>query len=219
MSGWSGMENQTPDLDFFWDPVCPWAWITSRWIQAVIAETGIDVDWRLISLKVLNEEKGYPPELVERYTKSHGLGFQLLKVAAAVRQEHGPAPIGGLYTAFGRAIHVERDAPTLRTPKGIAAVLARCDLDPALAEASTTDTHEAAVRADTALALERTGRDVGTPVLTFGPPDGYSFFGPVIAKAPTGADAVKLWDTVVTLASFPGFAELKRSLRATPEVD
>ena len=208
----------TADLDFFWDPVCPWAWITSRWVHEVIAETGITVDWRLISLKVLNEDKGYPPELVERYTKSHGLGFELLKVAAAVRDQHGPAALADLYTAFGRTIHVDRHAPALRTPDGIAAVLRDLDLDPDLAEASTTGEHEAAVRGDTALALERTGKDVGTPVLTFGPPDGYSFFGPVIAKAPTGAEAVRLWDTVVTLASFPGFAELKRSLRATPEV-
>jgi 2-hydroxychromene-2-carboxylate isomerase len=205
------------DLDFFWDPVCPWAWITSRWITNVVAEKGIDVDWRFISLKVVNEEKGYAPELVERYTKTHGLGFKLLNVAAAVRAKHGSERIGDLYTAFGSTIHVDREAPTLRTPDGIAAVLERLELDPALAEVSETLTFEDDVRADTELALTRAGRDLGTPVLTFGPPDGYSFFGPVISKAPTGADAVTLWETVTTLAAFPGFAELKRSIRATPE--
>jgi 2-hydroxychromene-2-carboxylate isomerase len=207
------------DLDFFWDPVCPWAWITSRWVREVVKEKGIDVDWRFIALKVVNEEKGYAPELVERYTKVHGLGFSLLKVAAAVRESHGPEPIGALYNDFGTRIHVEQDAPSLRTREGIEAILAAHDLDPKLAGAAETDEFEAVVRADTELALARAGRDVGTPVLTFGPPDGYSFFGPVIAKAPKGKDAVVLWDTVRTLAEFPGFAELKRSIRSTPDVD
>jgi 2-hydroxychromene-2-carboxylate isomerase len=211
------MAEQT-DLDFFWDPVCPWAWITSRWVHEVIAEVGIAVDWRFISLKVVNEEKGYAPELVERYTKTHGLGYKLLNVAAAVREKHGADRVGDLYTAFGRRIHVEREAPTLRTVDGIAAVLESLDLDPALADASESLAFDDVVRADTELALTRAGRDLGTPVLTFGPPDGHSFFGPVISKAPTGADAVTLWDTVRTLASFPGFAELKRSIRNTPEV-
>ena len=206
------------DLDFFWDPVCPWAWITSRWVQEVARQTDIDVDWRFISLKMINEEKGYPPELQERYTKTHGLGLSLLRVAAAVREQHGTDPIGDLYTDFGTRIHIERDAPSLRTVEGIGEVLTGRGLDASLAEASTSDALDDVVRADTELALERAGRDIGTPVLTFGPPDGYSFFGPVIAKAPTGADAITLWDTVRTLAAFPGFAELKRSIRSTPEV-
>jgi hypothetical protein len=206
------------DLDFFWDPVCPWAWITSRWVREVVKEKGIAVDWRFIALKVVNEDKGYAPDVAERYQKVHGLGFGLLKVAAAVREEHGQAPIGALYEDFGTRIHVDGDAPSLRDRGGIGAVLAAHDLDPKLAEAAESDDFEAVVRADTELALERAGRDIGTPVLTFAPPDGYSFFGPVIAKAPTGADAVKLWDTVETLAAFPGFAELKRSIRNTPEV-
>ncbi|HEX4903869.1 MAG TPA: DsbA family protein [Acidimicrobiales bacterium] len=206
------------DLDFFWDPVCPWAWITSRWVQEVVRQTDIDVDWRFISLKMVNEEKGYPPELQERYTKTHGLGLSLLRVAAAVRERHGTQPIGGLYTDFGTRIHIERDAPSLRTTAGIAELLERRGLEPSLAGASTSDALDDVVRADTELALARAGRDIGTPVLTFGPPDGYSFFGPVIAKAPTGADAIRLWETVRTLAAFPGFAELKRSIRSTPEV-
>ena len=206
------------DLDFFWDPVCPWAWITSRWVQEVVKETGIDVDWRFIALKIVNEDKGYAPEMVERYTKVHGLGFSLLKVAAAVREKHGTEKIGDLYTDFGTRIHIAKDAPSLRDGGGIVAILEAHDLDPALAEAAENDDFADIVRADTELALERAGRDIGTPVLTFGPPDGFSFFGPVIAKAPTGAEAVTLWETVKTLAAFPGFAELKRSIRNTPEV-
>lgn len=205
------------DLDFFWDPVCPWAWITSRWVREVQAQRPIDVDWRFIALKIVNEDKGYSPEMVERYTKVHGLGYSLLNVAAAVREKHGRESVGELYTAFGSRIHVEKDAPSLRETAGIAAVLDSLGLDPVLAEVG--DSFEDVVRADTVLALERAGRDIGTPVLTFSPPDGFSFFGPVIAKAPKGDDALKLWDTVETLASFPGFAELKRSIRSTPEVD
>jgi hypothetical protein len=208
----------TADLDFFWDPVCPWAWITSRWVHEVKQQRAIDVDWRFIALKVVNEEKGYAPEMVERYTKVHGLGFSLLKVAAAVREKHGPEPIGDLYTDFGTRIHVDRDAPSLRSVEGVAAILEQHDLDPALAEASTTDAFEDVVRADTELALSRAGRDLGTPVLTFAPPDGHSFFGPVISRVPRGDEALELWDTVERLASFPGFAELKRSIRNTPEV-
>ena len=206
------------DLDFFWDPVCPWAWITSRWVHEVIGERGISVDWRFISLKLVNAEKGYAEEVRERYEKVHGLGFRVLRVAAAVREKHGPEPVGALYTAFGTRIHVDRDAPSLRSIEGIAGVLAEHDLDTALAAASESDAFDDIVRADTELALERAGRDIGTPVLTFGPPDGYSFFGPVISKVPRGDDALALWDTVTTLAAFPGFAELKRSIRSAPEV-
>jgi hypothetical protein len=208
----------THDLDFFWDPVCPWAWITSRWVHEVMDQRELTVDWRFIALKIVNEDKGYAPEAQERYTKVHGLGFTLLKVAAAVREKHGREPLGDLYSDFGGRIHVERDAPSLRTTDGIAAVLAARDLDPALAEAAETDLYADAVRADTELALERAGRDLGTPVLTFAPPDGFSFFGPVISRIPRGEEALKLWDTVETHATFPGFAELKRSLRNAPEV-
>lgn len=204
------------DLDFFWDPVCPWAWITSRWVREVQAQRPLDVDWRFIALKIVNEDKGYSPELVERYTKVHGMGYTLLNVAAAVREKHGREPLGELYTALGTRIHIEKDAPSLRETAGIAAVLDSLGLDPALADVG--DAFEDVVRADTELALERAGRDIGTPVLTFSPPDGFSFFGPVIAKAPKGEDALKLWDAVETLAHFPGFAELKRSIRNTPEV-
>jgi 2-hydroxychromene-2-carboxylate isomerase len=207
------------DLDFFWDPVCPWAWITSRWVHEVIAEKGITVDWRFIALKLVNADKGYAPEARERYEKVHGLGFSLLRVAASVRDADGAARVGDVYTAFGTRIHHDRDAPSLRSVDGIAAVLDGIGVDASHAKASESDAFDDAIREDTELALTRAGRDIGTPVLTFGPPDGYSFFGPVIAKAPKGADAVQLWDTVRTLAAFPGFAELKRSVRNTPEVD
>jgi 2-hydroxychromene-2-carboxylate isomerase len=206
------------DLDFFWDPVCPWAWITSRWVQEVIRQNGITVDWRFISLKLVNADKGYAPEVRERYEKVHGLGFSLLRVAASVRETDGPARVGDLYTAFGTRIHHDQDAPSLRSVDGIAAVLDGLGIDQAHAKASESDAFDDAIREDTETALARAGRDIGTPVLTFGPPDGYSFFGPVIAKAPKGADALVLWDTVRTLAGFPGFAELKRSIRSTPEV-
>jgi hypothetical protein len=98
-------------------------------------------------------------------------------------------------------------------------VLDAIGVDASHARASESDAFDEAIRDDTETALARAGRDIGTPVLTFAPPDGYSFFGPVIAKAPKGKDAVVLWDTVRTLAAFPGFAELKRSIRNTPEVD
>jgi len=210
------------DVDFFWDPVCPWAWITSRWVREVQDQKHLDVDWRFISLKLVNEEKGYgayPPEVQERIQKSHGLGLRLLTIASAVREQHGREPLAELYTRFGRRIHVEKQAPTLREDDEVRAILDDLGLDADLVEQSLAEDRIADVRADTEVALERCGRDVGTPILTFAPPDGPSFFGPVINRIPRGPEAVELWDATERIARFPGFAELKRSMRGTPEVE
>lgn len=207
------------DVDFFWDPVCPWAWITSRWVREVQEQKHLDVDWRFISLRIVNEAKGYPEEVRERYEKSHGLGLRLLTIASAVREQHGREVLGDLYTRFGRRIHVERDAPSLREDAGVRAILDDLGLDADLVTQALADERVADVRADTEVALERCGRDVGTPILTFAPPDGPSFFGPVINRIPRGPEAVELWEATERIARFPGFAELKRSMRGTPQVE
>jgi hypothetical protein len=143
-----------------------------------------------------------------------------LRVAAAARESHGPSAIGDLYTAFGTRIHVEGRAEDFDDPSGapVVAALKQAGLPDDLASAAHDASWDAAVRADTETALARAGKDVGTPIITFGPPDGPSFFGPVISRVPVADAATRLWDAVELIARQPGFAELKRSLRERPQL-
>jgi 2-hydroxychromene-2-carboxylate isomerase len=204
-------------VDFFWDPVCPWAWITSQWVREVQARRDLEVDWRFICLRLLNEGK-IDYEQNERYAEGHGRGRRLLRVAAAVREAGGRDRLGELYERLGTRIHVEREPRSLDGEDGIAAVLGDLGLDPALAAAAGDESLDAILQAETDEGLARTGSDVGTPIITFDPPDGPSFFGPVISRIPRGDDAERLWDAISDLARWPGFAELKRSVRERPEV-
>ena len=205
------------DLDFFWDPVCPWAWLTSRWIVSVTAERPLSVDWKFIALRFVNDSRDYETEFPAGYVRGHTRGLELLRVAAAVREAVGPEAMLPLYTAYGTVIHLERRPEVFDEPAGVEAVLRALGHPIELAAAATSTDFDAVVRAETDLALERCGGNIGTPVLTFGPPDGPSFFGPVINKAPTGAEAVALYDAVATLGLNPHFSELKRSLRGRPD--
>lgn len=207
------------DLAFFFDPVCPWAWITSRWVHEVRAALDIEIEWRFISLRIINEHRDYDTEFPPGYAAGHGLGLRLLRVAAAVADGHDNAAVERFYTEVGSAFHVERRFGDLVGGMAVEEALAAADLPVELAAAADDDEWTAVVRADSELALSRTGRDVGTPILTFEPPHGPSFFGPVVNHAPTGDDAVRLWELVRGLAHFEGFEELKRSARAEPEVD
>ena len=207
------------DVEFFFDPVCPWAWITSRWVHEVQRERGIDVEWRLISLRIINEHRDYDKEFPPGYAAGHGLGLRLLRIAAAVAEQHGNDAVGRYYTEVGSRFHVDRRFADLVGGIAVEEALVAASLPVELAAASDDDAWTATVRADSELALSRTGRDVGTPVLTFEPPDGPSFFGPVIDHAPAGPEAVRLWELVRGLAHFEGFEELKRSARAQPKTD
>ena len=209
------------DVDFFWDPVCPWAWITSRWAVEVAGQRSLDVRWRAISLRLINEHRYDTDRELAGKKASHALGLGLLRVAAAVDADHGNDAVARVYTAFGTAIHIEgdREAITAAGPRALAErVLSACDLPAEMAAAAEDGSWDASVRKDTETSLERTGGNVGTPVLTFAPPDGPSFFGPVISRVPRGTEAVELWDAVETLAHHPSFAELKRSTRERPQV-
>ncbi|HET7486594.1 MAG TPA: hypothetical protein VFJ85_01600 [Acidimicrobiales bacterium] len=201
------------DLEFFFDPICPWAWITANWVMHVQEERPLEVDWRFISLAVVNEGKGEVKE-------GHARSLRLLRVAAAVRVEAGPEQVLPYYRALGGVIHLERDAARLDGEGGIAAVLDGLGLPAGLASAATdAGAYDATVRAETAEALDRCGGDIGTPVLSFTPPHGPSFFGPVINKAPRGKEAVELWECVSVLGANPHFSELKRSLRGRPDFE
>jgi len=210
------------DIEFFWDPVCPFAWITSRWIEKVVDQTGYKVDWRFISLRLLNKDKDYATEFPPEYEHGHTAGLRMLRVAAAVRAELGRDPMGPLYTAFSGGTF-DRDPDehyrlTLGTEQMAADALTAAGLPTSFAGAVDDESLDAEIDAETELALERTGRDVGTPIITFRPPDGLSFFGPVISRVPDDEDAVPLWNAVTTLAGYPGFAEMKRSLRERPQL-
>lgn len=208
-------------IEFFWDPVCPFAWITSRWVVEVAGQRSLDVRWRAISLRIVNEGHYEEAELAVKQT-GHDLGLGLLRVAAAVEAAEGNEAVGRLYTALGTAMHVEgadRDSVLAAGPKALAArVLPGCGLAPELRDAVDDASLDGVIRESTETSLRRTGGNVGTPVVTFGPPDGPSFFGPVISRVPRGPEAVTLWEAVETLATHQYFAELKRSLREPPQV-
>lgn len=210
------------DIEFFWDPVCPFAWITSRWVVQVAEQTGFRVDWRFIALRLINKHKDYATEFPPDYEFGHTAGLRMLRVAAAVRHELGRDPLGDLVTAYGRS-HWDRPQDDalgrrLSTTEHVSEVLAAAGLPTAFADALDDDSWDALLDAESDLALSRTGRDVGTPIITFHPPGGLSFFGPVISRVPSDEEAVALWEAVTFLASFPGFAELKRSLRERPQL-
>ena len=180
------------------------------------------MNWRLISLSLLNMAKNYEEDFPPNYELLHGKGLAMLRVAAATRRQLGPDALAELYKAYGESIwnrsFPEGSRPAdamaeIATPEHFAAVLAEAGLPGELAEAASDDSLDDELLAETKLALSRTGSDVGTPIITYQPPDGVSFFGPVISDLPPDDEAVKLWDMVLELASWSGFAELKRSRR------
>jgi hypothetical protein len=218
------------DLHFYFDPVCPFAWIASKWVRMVAEQRDYRVDWRFISLRILNANVDYATHFPPEYEQGHTAGLELLRVASRVRAQHGRDAVGPLYAAIGaglfdqeRAEH--RSAADLgpRASRGAARQLvdaALCDanLPGDLADALDDTSLDKEIRTETEEALALTGRDVGTPILHFEPPGGTAFFGPVISRLPSPDTAVALWDHVVALAAFPGFAELKRSLRERPQL-
>jgi 2-hydroxychromene-2-carboxylate isomerase len=204
------------DLHFYFDPVCPFAWMTSKWVRQVATQRDYAVDWRFISLRLLNAHIDYTTHFPPDYEVGHTAGLRLLRVAVRVRAEHGRDAVGPLYEAFGRHIfEVDRqpDPAVTGSREFVSNLLTEVGLPAALADAVDDESADAEIRAETDAALALTGKDVGTPILQFRPPEGVAFFGPVISRLPDDADAVELWDHVVALAGFPGFAELKRSLR------
>jgi 2-hydroxychromene-2-carboxylate isomerase len=208
------------DIEFFFDPICPFAWVTSRWITDVAPQRDATVEWRFISLSMVNESRDYATDFPPAYPVLHGLGRTVLRVAAAAREEGGNDAVAALYEAAGQLLHV--DGLNVSLWKGepvpddlIDRVLADAGLPSGLAGAADDPRHDEVLRSETELALSRTGDDVGTPILTFDPglATESSLFGPVISKAPKGDDALELFDAVRTLARTHTFAELKRSLR------
>lgn len=212
------------DVHLYFDPLCPFAWMTSRWVRSVAAQRDLSVDWRFLSLRMLNAGVDYAAQFPPEYEAGHRSGLRLLRVAARVREEHGGDAVGAFYAALGTRVFEDDeredwDAGAGRdTPELVEPVLRAAGLPPELSSALDDADQDVVVRAETDEALALAGRDVGTPVIHVDPPHGAAFFGPVISRAPSEREAVELWDSVLTLARFPGFAELKRSLRERPQL-
>ncbi len=211
------------DLHFWFDPVCPFAWMTSKWVRMVAAQRSYSVEWRLISLRLLNSHIDYAAHFPPEYEAGHTAGLRLLRVCAHARQEHGAQVLDRLYPALGNRIwEVAREDAggdvAARVPALAREALTEAGLPVELADVLEDASWDAEIQAETDTALSLTGKDVGTPILHFQPPEGVAFFGPVISRLPDEKDAVRLWDHVVGLAAFPSFAELKRSLRELPQL-
>ncbi|GAA5166830.1 DsbA family protein [Pseudonocardia eucalypti] len=213
------------DLHFYFDPTCPFAWLTSKWVRIVQAQRNYTVDWRFISLRLLNSHIDYDTHFPPEYEAGHTAGLRLLRVAARTRAEQGRDAVATLYAVLGEHVFerelVADDAAAVGrrgTPEFVLPVLAEAGLPASLAGALDEPSWDAEIQAETDEALALTGKDVGTPILHFEPPEGMALFGPVISRMPDERSAAELWDHVVALARFPGFAELKRSLREMPQL-
>ncbi len=208
------------DIYFYWDPVCPFAWITSRWVNQVVAQRDYKVDWRFISLRLINKDVDYNAHFPPEYLDGHTAGLRLLRVAAKVRADHGRDAIGALYTAFGESIFDVAPEAEIRkimgTPEHVSPILEALGLPAHLVDALDDESWDELLDAETDEARDKTGKDVGTPIIHYNPPAGPALFGPVISRLPSDEDALQLWDHVVGLATFPSFTELKRSLRELP---
>lgn len=210
------------DVLFWFDPVCPFAWMTSKWVRMVREQRDYAVEWRFISLRLVNKDVDYDAHFPPEYEAGHTAGLRLLRVAAAARAGHGPDAVDRLYRAYGGYVFEsgpwgEGTMPTA-TPDTVAPLLTAAGLPTELTTALDDRTWDQQIQAETDEALGLTGKDVGTPILQFEPPDGVAFFGPVISRLPSPDQAVELWDHVIGLARFGGFAELKRSLREQPQL-
>lgn len=205
------------DVEFFFDPGCPFAWQASRWMRRVVALRGIRVGWRFVSLALVHEDDDDQPEgIVHAQRRSYGYH----RLCAAARDRFGNDAVGRLYEAWGdRYWAVDADG---EFPDRVAAaadavdeaeILRALGLPGDLLDAVEDPAWDATLRAETDEAFRRAGPDVGTPIITYAPPEGNSLFGPVLSQVPDDEQAVAFYDALRTFADFEGFSELKRSDR------
>ncbi|SEN78322.1 mycothiol-dependent nitroreductase Rv2466c family protein [Actinacidiphila rubida] len=208
-------ESPVP-VDFWFDPVCPWTWLTSRWMLNVAEARPVAVSWHVMSLSVLNEHR--TDDLPERIRVLMGQAWAPVRVLTAVERLHGREWLAPLYTALGTRYHVRQQPVNRRT---LEAALRDTGLPAELADAGDTDLYDADLRASHSRGITLVGQDVGSPIIAVPGPDAdgapVAFFGPVVSPAPKGEDAVRLWDGVLAAASAPGFYEIKRTRTGGPD--
>jgi len=203
-------EQELTRVDFWFDPICPWAWIASRWMHEVEQVRPVQTHWHVMSLSVLNEDKEGLPD---GYRELLRTGWGPVRVCTAAEQEYGAQVLGPLYTALGTRFHNEKLG---RERDVIEAALAEAGLPPGLADAMESTEFDETLRASHADGIGRVGFDVGTPIISVGE---LSIFGPVVSPIPRGDAAGKLWDGVLLIAGTDGFFELKRSRTRDPIFD
>src|SRR6202050_3819044 len=209
----NAVAQETAKVDFWFDPLCPWAWITSRWMLEVEKVRPVRADWRIMSLAYLNlvqhEGNGLTQEYVERMSRAWGP----IRVCAAAAQQAGPDILGPLYTAIGTRLHNQgrREDPAV-----IPEALDEVGLPASLADAAESTDFDEWIKSSHHEAFDEVGIDVGTPVIRI---RGKAIFGPVITPAPRGEAAGELWDGLVLVTKADGFFELKRSRDRKPSFD
>jgi predicted DsbA family dithiol-disulfide isomerase len=206
------MSDSLTDVDFWFDPVCPWAWITSRWMLEVEDVRPVKTRWHLMSLAYLNliqhEGQGQNEEYLKRLEQAWGP----VRVLAAAAAERGDDVLLPLYTAIGTRFHNQQN----RGAEALAEAVAEVGLDPSVLDAATSTDFDDAIRASHHRGMDQVGIDVGTPAISV---DGNAFFGPVVTPTPRGEAAGRLWDGVLAVTGTDGFFELKRTRDRKPSFD
>jgi len=203
------ISSEATPVEFWFDPSCPWAWMTSRWVDEVARLRNLDVTWSIMSLAVLNENA----DVSDEYKAFFPRALRYTRLVAAVKELHGQVAVKTLYDALGAHIHLngEKDADVV-----IPAALEDAGLPADLLAYSLSDEYDQQMRDSHFNGINRVGQDVGTPVIAV---NGKAFFGPVVSPAPKGDDALRLWDGVLAVTSFDGFFEIKRSRTVGPIFD
>lgn len=199
----------TTTVDFWFDPSCPWAWMTSRWMLEVEKVRDVHTVFHVMSLSVLNEGRDLP----EDYRAKMDRAWIGSRAATGVALEHGQEAVRDFYTALGTRYHLGKEDPTEET---VAAALEECGFNVDIARRATTDEFDEAMRASHHEGMDPVGQDVGTPVIHI---NGMALFGPVISPAPKGEQAGELFDGFVKVTAYPGFFELKRTRTVGPILD